>query len=359
MSKASSRRISSPAFQGGASPCGSPGGRRTSPYGQEAVRASLSRLRASVGRNATNGTSGLSSSASSRSAGLQLCLARTLVALLEGSGSPEYVLTYKSWDTESGWPIFAARASRPPTSAKGSTGLLTGWATPTRGDAQKVKPFHDAPQPALAYQCHLAGWVSPGASDGNGGKGVRKGVSATGKMPDGSKAHMDLSAFTKHQLAGWPTPKVFDGQDGGNPRPVRFKGNAPSEQGHNRDPEAMSSYRGDLKDWVPILVAGWATPTVEGRPRSPEFQKGRELNALEALASGTPTTSSTAATTSSGALCPGHSRWLQGFPETWDQCSPNFEQWATTQKLLASSSATPAATAPDASRATATPSSPS
>jgi len=29
------------------------------------------------------------------------------------------------------------------------------WATPTSGDAQKLKPFHDAPQPALAYQCHM------------------------------------------------------------------------------------------------------------------------------------------------------------------------------------------------------------
>jgi len=39
---------------------------------------------------------------------------------------------------------------------------------PTQGDAQKVTPFHDAPQPALAYQVHLAGWATPQERDGKG-----------------------------------------------------------------------------------------------------------------------------------------------------------------------------------------------
>lgn len=33
---------------------------------------------------------------------------------------------------------------------------LASWATPTQGDAQKLTPFHDAPQPSVAYQVHLA-----------------------------------------------------------------------------------------------------------------------------------------------------------------------------------------------------------
>ena len=49
-----------------------------------------------------------------------------------------------------------------------------------------------------------AGWNTPAASDGNGGKGPRKGMSITGKMPDGSKATVDLSAQTKLAVA-WTT----------------------------------------------------------------------------------------------------------------------------------------------------------
>jgi hypothetical protein len=43
-------------------------------------------------------------------------------------------------------------------------------------------------------------WMSPGASDGIGGKGPRRGVTMTGRLPNGKKAHMDLSAFTKLAL---------------------------------------------------------------------------------------------------------------------------------------------------------------
>jgi hypothetical protein len=55
-----------------------------------------------------------------------------------------------------------------------------------------------------------AHWHSPGASDGNGGKGPRKGVSPTGKLPDGSKASMGLSAQTK-LLAG-PARRTVTGE---------------------------------------------------------------------------------------------------------------------------------------------------
>jgi hypothetical protein len=44
----------------------------------------------------------------------------------------------------------------------------TGWATPTAGDAQKVTPFPDAPQPALAYQVQetaVSPWATPNARD--------------------------------------------------------------------------------------------------------------------------------------------------------------------------------------------------
>ena len=43
--------------------------------------------------------------------------------------------------------------------------VMSPWATPTKADGQKVTPFHDAPQPALAYQCHLASWATPTTRD--------------------------------------------------------------------------------------------------------------------------------------------------------------------------------------------------
>ena len=43
----------------------------------------------------------------------------------------------------------------------------------------------------------LAGWPTTTKSDGDGGKGFRLGVSMTGRMPDGSKVTMDLSASVK------------------------------------------------------------------------------------------------------------------------------------------------------------------
>jgi hypothetical protein len=57
-----------------------------------------------------------------------------------------------------------------PSGAKKQLTLNDAAATPTKGDAQKVTPFHDAPQPALAYQCQLlAGWSTPRATDGSKG----------------------------------------------------------------------------------------------------------------------------------------------------------------------------------------------
>lgn len=52
-------------------------------------------------------------------------------------------------------------------------------------------------------------WPSPGASDGVGGKGPKNGMTLTGRMPDGSKATVGLSAAVKMIDAGvatWPTP---------------------------------------------------------------------------------------------------------------------------------------------------------
>jgi hypothetical protein len=100
----------------------------------------------------------------------------------------------------------------------------------------------------------------------------------------------ETSAFSAR--APWPTPQVFDASNGGMGRPLRFKGNAPSEAGNTRNPDMAGSYRGDLKDYAALV------------------------------ASGSDATGFPAATEKTAPLSPEHSRWLMGFPKEWGNCAP-------------------------------------
>ena len=100
---------------------------------------------------------------------------------------------------------------------------LEGWPTPMSAPESEAchgqhkggpgMTFGAGGTPLPAQAATLAGWASPSASDGDGGKGPRKGVSMTGRLPDGSKATMDLSAQSKLVLGtagspSAPTPKA-------------------------------------------------------------------------------------------------------------------------------------------------------
>lgn len=128
---------------------------------------------------------------------------------------------------------------------------------------------------------------------------------------------------------GWPTPQAFDAQNEGKPRPLRYKGNAPSEKGNTRNPGTPGSYRGDLKDYAGL--AGWATPKssdgekgsrkMEGAMKELQTRNSIDLpTQAKVMASGQISTYSPCETGKPAALNPAHSRWLMGFPAEWDSC---------------------------------------
>ena len=103
-------------------------------FGLDHVHANPSQSPGKGEAKTTNGTSGLLSRGSLESANLQSSLESRLQAALAGSGSPEYALTWKHWDMQSGPPICALRASVRRTSDSGSIGVQSGWPTPTTRD---------------------------------------------------------------------------------------------------------------------------------------------------------------------------------------------------------------------------------
>ena len=74
---------------------------------------------------------------------------------------------------------------------------LAGWPTPKARDHHTEGQGQFSPSLPKLTETQLAGWPTPAASDGAGGKGFRQGVTMAGRMPDGSKVTMDLSASVK------------------------------------------------------------------------------------------------------------------------------------------------------------------
>lgn len=274
--------ISSRALEAGRSLCDSQELSLESGCGLARALASLSHKQVKDLGLTISGISGQRGSTSSASAALQSSLASKLQARLRCDGSILYRLTWKTRATPSGVPICALRASTARTSVRG----FTGWPTPN----------------------------TP-----SGGRSVStEKMDATGRTADGKKHTASLEHAVK--FAGWVSPTAQDHSRGSLPPRPQDTGVPLSQQ---------------------VTLTGWATPAARdyrSESATPEFNaerwshsRGKPLSA-ESLLSGTPAPMESCARL---ALNPAHSRWLQGYPATWCEASPNWDDWQSAQAKIA------------------------
>lgn len=132
---------SSPVLADGHMPCVLLAGTTIEQLGRDHVPVSRFRSRDSKKAMPTNDTSGPLFTALSKSASLQRSLESRLQARMGGNGSPEYELTWKTWDMPAGPPICALRASARHTHGNG----CTGWPTLIKRDGATLLRARRAP----------------------------------------------------------------------------------------------------------------------------------------------------------------------------------------------------------------------
>lgn len=242
-----------------------PDGQRSEASGLVPAPVSRTRQPAKAKATTTRETFGRKCSGSSASASLTQSLANKLRQQFATVGSMEYRQTWKEKVTPSGRLYSEHTASARPISDND----FSGWPTPASIDSTSNRETMESK-----------------AARGSGG----------------------INLSTAATLAGWPTPNV--------PLGGRVQSDEVTISG-----KRANGTKAQVGLENVARLAGWASPTAHEKCRSLEFQKGRELNAREALLIGPVSTPSPAETENRGALNPAHSRWLMGYPPEWDACA--------------------------------------
>lgn len=186
----------------------------------------------------------------SPSAALQKSLENRLRRNLAGTGSPEFVLIWKHWDTRLGAPICALRALAHPTSGSDSSG----WPTPMAG-SPKTETYNEAGDTCNSRRIKilagwkpktLAGWPTATAMDA---------VSSGAQYPKTQSHHPGTTLTDAALMAGWPSP-------------VAQPSNADSESFLRRKKRKPDGAITDLG--AAARMAGWPTPVVPNGGRIPK-----------------------------------------------------------------------------------------
>ena len=289
-------------------------------------------------------------------------LSRKLAAKLKERtatlGSTLFSLTWDETITPAGHVLPRLRASALRTSDKGSTGPRTSWPTPACSDVNHARGTaeyamrtmaREQPPSSLALKAHMVSWPMPKASDCSGGRTTETpgggnahldkdarlsdwrlmaspwatpsardwedtaGMATTGTNPDGSERTRLDQLPRQASLTSWNTPRATDGSNGG---PNQANGALP--------PDAA------LSSW-PTPMAGTPAqngPTITGWFPTPLAPMEQPYAPARLTGSGLMRIGFTAQTRSGGQLCPAHSRWLMGFPSSWDLAAPLKESRA-------------------------------